>query len=249
MREYYDRRAPEYDDWWEGRRPVRRARAARLARRGGGAGRGAARAARPPGRSTSRAARASSRATCRARSPAWTRAPRCSRSRASGIRPAASCRATRSTRRSPTAPSSASRPVTSTATSSSRSERASSRRRGAWRRSCSSSTPRAATTSRAERMDPRVLRDGSRHAVFKRWFEPAELREELGGGEVVARAAAGSWRCSPENVESPVCTGLSDMDAGLANRRPLIEAGPGLGTELRGESVDRAHDGKGPRLR
>jgi SAM-dependent methyltransferase len=42
----------------------------------------------------------------------------------------------------------------------------------------------------AERMDPRVLEDGSRHAVYKRWFEPDELVAELGGGEVVH---AGRW--------------------------------------------------------
>jgi SAM-dependent methyltransferase len=42
----------------------------------------------------------------------------------------------------------------------------------------------------AERMDPRVLGDGSRHAVYKRWFEPDELVAELGGGEVVH---AGRW--------------------------------------------------------
>lgn len=42
----------------------------------------------------------------------------------------------------------------------------------------------------AERMDPRVLNDGSHHEVFKRWFEPAALLEELGGGEVVH---AGRW--------------------------------------------------------
>ncbi len=42
----------------------------------------------------------------------------------------------------------------------------------------------------AERMDPRVLNDGSRHEVYKRWFEPGELIAELGGGEVVH---AGRW--------------------------------------------------------
>jgi SAM-dependent methyltransferase len=42
----------------------------------------------------------------------------------------------------------------------------------------------------AERMDPRVLRDGSRHEVFKRWFQPDELAAELGGGDVVH---AGRW--------------------------------------------------------
>jgi hypothetical protein len=35
-----------------------------------------------------------------------------------------------------------------------------------------------------------VLSDGSRHAVFKRWFTPAELVAELGGAEVVH---AGAW--------------------------------------------------------
>jgi SAM-dependent methyltransferase len=42
----------------------------------------------------------------------------------------------------------------------------------------------------AERTDPRVLNDGSRHEVFKRWFEPDELVAELGGGAVVH---AGRW--------------------------------------------------------
>ena len=42
----------------------------------------------------------------------------------------------------------------------------------------------------AERLDPRVLSDGSRHAVFKRWFEPDELAVELGGGAIVH---AGHW--------------------------------------------------------
>jgi ubiquinone/menaquinone biosynthesis C-methylase UbiE len=42
----------------------------------------------------------------------------------------------------------------------------------------------------AARMDPRVLADGSRHAVYKRWFEPDELSAELGGGTVVH---AGRW--------------------------------------------------------
>jgi SAM-dependent methyltransferase len=42
----------------------------------------------------------------------------------------------------------------------------------------------------AERMDPRVLRDGSRHEVFKRWLDPAQLLGELGSGEIVH---AGTW--------------------------------------------------------
>jgi hypothetical protein len=42
----------------------------------------------------------------------------------------------------------------------------------------------------AERMDARVLNDGSRHEVFKRWFDPAQLLAELGDGEIVH---AGTW--------------------------------------------------------
>ena len=37
---------------------------------------------------------------------------------------------------------------------------------------------------------PRVLGDGTRHEVFKRWFEPAQLVDELGGGDVIH---AGRW--------------------------------------------------------
>jgi SAM-dependent methyltransferase len=42
----------------------------------------------------------------------------------------------------------------------------------------------------AERIDPRTLSDGSRHAVFKRWLTPEQLLDELGGGWVVH---AGRW--------------------------------------------------------
>jgi len=42
----------------------------------------------------------------------------------------------------------------------------------------------------AQRMDERVLNDGSRHEVFKRWFVAEELAEELGDGEVLH---AGPW--------------------------------------------------------
>jgi ubiquinone/menaquinone biosynthesis C-methylase UbiE len=37
----------------------------------------------------------------------------------------------------------------------------------------------------AERMDQRVLADGSRWEVYKRWFTGKELAEELGGGDVL----------------------------------------------------------------
>jgi demethylmenaquinone methyltransferase/2-methoxy-6-polyprenyl-1,4-benzoquinol methylase len=36
-----------------------------------------------------------------------------------------------------------------------------------------------------EAWDERVLDDGSRHRVYKRWFTAAGLAEELGGGETV----------------------------------------------------------------
>jgi len=42
----------------------------------------------------------------------------------------------------------------------------------------------------AEAWEERVLDDGSRHRVYKRWFTPDGLREELGGGEV---HFAGRW--------------------------------------------------------
>jgi ubiquinone/menaquinone biosynthesis C-methylase UbiE len=37
----------------------------------------------------------------------------------------------------------------------------------------------------AEAWDERILDDGSRHRVYKRWFTGAGLAEELGGGEVL----------------------------------------------------------------
>jgi hypothetical protein len=37
----------------------------------------------------------------------------------------------------------------------------------------------------AESWEERVLNDGSRHRVYKRWFTAAGLAEELGGGETV----------------------------------------------------------------
>jgi SAM-dependent methyltransferase len=42
----------------------------------------------------------------------------------------------------------------------------------------------------AEAWEERVLNDGSRHAVYKRWFTPEALVAELGGGDVVH---AGPW--------------------------------------------------------
>jgi ubiquinone/menaquinone biosynthesis C-methylase UbiE len=42
----------------------------------------------------------------------------------------------------------------------------------------------------AEEHQQRVLNDGSRHSVYKRFFEPEELVAELGGGSVLH---AGRW--------------------------------------------------------
>jgi demethylmenaquinone methyltransferase/2-methoxy-6-polyprenyl-1,4-benzoquinol methylase len=39
-------------------------------------------------------------------------------------------------------------------------------------------------------MQERVLNDGSRHSVYKRYFTPSQLVAELGGGNVLH---AGRW--------------------------------------------------------
>jgi SAM-dependent methyltransferase len=52
------------------------------------------------------------------------------------------------------------------------------------------SAARPDTPAAGEAWEERVLNDGSRHAVYKRWFTPAGLVAELGGGEVVH---AGRW--------------------------------------------------------
>jgi SAM-dependent methyltransferase len=49
------------------------------------------------------------------------------------------------------------------------------------------SAPRAGRPP--EGVEERVLNDGSRHAVFKRYLAPETLQEELGGGEVLLAAA------------------------------------------------------------
>jgi SAM-dependent methyltransferase len=41
-----------------------------------------------------------------------------------------------------------------------------------------------------EVVQPRLLNDGSRHSVYKRYFTPVQLLEELGGGRVLH---AGQW--------------------------------------------------------
>jgi ubiquinone/menaquinone biosynthesis C-methylase UbiE len=41
-----------------------------------------------------------------------------------------------------------------------------------------------------EEVQPRILKDGSRHSVYKRYFTPQSLLAELGGGDVLH---AGTW--------------------------------------------------------
>ena len=124
-----------------------------------------------------------------------------------------------STRRSATAASSASTPATSTATSTTRQrlEFLGSAGRLA-RRARDHGLGAARRTASPERLAERVLNDGSRHQVYKRWFTPAGLIDELGGGEVVF-AASGSCRCAS----------VADAGAGGAERAAggaLAEAEP-----------------------
>ena len=191
VKEYYDRRAPEYDDWWLGaalfagrERPGWEAELDEVAAR---------LAALPPARTldiacgTGFITQTSSR---RRRRPRPERR-RCSRSPASafhgaefvvGRRPRAALpeRELRACAREllllpPRGAGAAPLP-----------------RRGAPRRARADrlrQPPRRRRTSHAERWEERVLQDGSRWPVFKRVFEPEALAGEL-GGEVLH---AGRW--------------------------------------------------------
>jgi ubiquinone/menaquinone biosynthesis C-methylase UbiE len=64
--------------------------------------------------------------------------------------------------------------------------------RGAFLREARRVAPRVVVVDSAQRpggpaqtWQDRVLRDGSRHAVYKRWFTAERLTAELGGGEVL----------------------------------------------------------------
>jgi ubiquinone/menaquinone biosynthesis C-methylase UbiE len=46
------------------------------------------------------------------------------------------------------------------------------------------------TDKQPEELQERVFSDGSRHEIYKRYFDPAELAEELGGGQVLF---SGAW--------------------------------------------------------
>ena len=190
MRSYYRQRAPEYDDWWNGTglfeqrdRPGWHEDVAGLC---------AALEALPAARarSTSRAARASSPPTCRATisgvdqseemlAVARERLPDAELVVGDGLHP-------------PFGHGSFERihAGTSTATSTSASVPSSSPRAPGSRASWSSPTRRCAPDGEPEAWQERKLNDGSRHQVYKRWFTPEGLIEELGGGEVVF---AGAW--------------------------------------------------------
>jgi demethylmenaquinone methyltransferase/2-methoxy-6-polyprenyl-1,4-benzoquinol methylase len=49
-----------------------------------------------------------------------------------------------------------------------------------------------------ESWEERILDDGSRHSVYKRWFGPEELRTELGGGDVLLD---GDWFVAVRRVK------------------------------------------------
>lgn len=69
--------------------------------------------------------------------------------------------------------------------------------RAAWLETAAALAPELVIVDAALRPDgepeawqERELNDGSRHRVYKRWFTPASLAEELGGGETLH---AGPW--------------------------------------------------------
>ena len=51
-----------------------------------------------------------------------------------------------------------------------------------------------------ESWDERVLNDGTRHSVYKRWFTAEALARELGGGEIVH---AGPWFVAVRSSSPP----------------------------------------------
>ena len=63
--------------------------------------------------------------------------------------------------------------------------RISSPRPGAWRHNSWSSMRRFRDDVQPEQWQQRVLDDGSRHRVYKRYFRAGELAEELGGATVL----------------------------------------------------------------
>ena len=187
---YYERRAAEYDDWYEGTRAARRPLTARLERRGGGTRRAGARP------------RAGAHARRRVRHrvpdapPARPRRrprpePVDGRDRAA---PAAGRRRDRGRQPRPAVrrrqPSTGCSPGTSTGTWSP-DERAGVPGRGGPGRAPSSwsSTARCGRACRPRSYQERVLKDGSRHRVFKRYLDADELAAEL-DGEVLLR---GTW--------------------------------------------------------
>ena len=176
MREYYDRRAPEYDDWYLGRglfadrdRPGWDEELGELA---------AAVGALPSGADARRRLRdrLPDAASARRRRRARSERPDARGGRARRLRTPRSCRATRSRCRSPTAASTGCSPATSTATSPSPSgARFLAEARRVARELVVVDASRAHSEV-DEEMSQRVLEDGSRWQVYKRWFDGAATR-------------------------------------------------------------------------
>ena len=168
--------------------PARSVRAAERPCLAGRARRGACRdrtRCRQGQRSTSPVAPASSRVTSPARSRASTRATRCSPSPPSRRRRRLTSRATHSTCRSWTAPSSGCSRATSTAISRKATASVSSTKPAASPPSSSCSTPALHDGEPRFEWQERLLKDGSRWEVYKRFFTGRQLLEELGGGDVL----------------------------------------------------------------
>ena len=192
VKTYYDRRAPEYDDWWLGRglyadrRPPGLGGGDRRARR---RDRESAARAAP---STSPAARVSSLAICEARSSGSTPASACSKSRVPRrrlrrfVQRRCPFPAVRGRRVRPRLHQLLLLPPRGGRTTTLP-------RRGAagGAASSSSSRPSAVRVTTAERWEERRLKDGSRWKVYKRVFEGEDLAEEL-GGELRVPGRAGS---------------------------------------------------------
>ena len=211
MKAYYDRRAPEYDDWWLGRRACTRAGAPRLGR---GASTGSRRRSRalPPAR-TLDVACGTGFLTRHLRGEVVGLDPsermlEVARAQAPGATLRAGRRALAS--RSRTARSTASSRATSTAISRPKTVRGSCRgaprRAGARRRRRRS----AGEVDDAERWEERRLKDGSRWTVYKRVLRrPGPRRTSLAArscsGALVRRRRALDAGGAPPTGRSPRC--------------------------------------------
>src|SRR5918994_7050834 len=78
---------------------------------------------------------------------------------------------------------------------------------------------------------------GSVRAVLASWGRTGGERGSATAGD------ATQWARTTRPARTGGASGEGAGEAGLLDRRALVEAGPGLGTVLRRESVDRAQDG------